>query len=71
MATKIGLHTDAIAVIVLVFMLSLGMNLFQRYQYSDLLKEHADLQWQLQDVQINLSLTKHQLEKCSKPPVAH
>jgi hypothetical protein len=41
---KIGLHIDALAVIIIIFIMSFGFNFYQRYQYSDLLKEHLALQ---------------------------
>ena len=41
---KTELHIDALAMIIIVFIASFGFNLYQRYQYSDLLKEHFALQ---------------------------
>jgi hypothetical protein len=61
---KVELHVDAIAVIVLVFVASFGFNLYQRYQYSDLMEEHVELQWRAQDTEINWKYVKGLLEIC-------
>lgn len=64
MVNKIELHVDAIAVIILLFVTSFGFNLYQRYQYSDLMKEHVELQWKAQDAEINWQYVKGLLEIC-------
>ena len=64
MIKKVELHVDAIAVIVLLFVASFGFNLYQRYQYSDLMKEHVELQWKAQDTEINWKYVKGLLEIC-------
>jgi hypothetical protein len=52
---KIGLHIDALAVIIIVFIASFGFNLYQRYQYSDLLKEHIALQQRTMGMEFSLA----------------
>lgn len=42
---KFELNLDAAVVILVVFLISFGFNFYQRYQYSDLLKEHISLQY--------------------------
>ena len=62
---KFSLHIDALAVLFLVFLTSLGFNIFQRYQYSDLLQEHIKLQINAQVTDFSLSFMKVDLEKCN------
>lgn len=66
MAKRIVLHIDALIVIVLIIVASFGFNLYQRYQYSDLLQEHVDTQWQAQDMEVNWNYAKGLLENCRK-----
>lgn len=61
---KIGLHIDAMIVIVILFMASFGLNLYQRYQYSDLLEAHSGLQMNQLGMDFSLSVHKALLEKC-------
>lgn len=63
---KIGLHIDAIIVIVILFMASFGFNLYQRYQYSDLLEAHSGLQMTQLGMDFSLSVQKALLEKCER-----
>lgn len=62
---KFSIHFDALVVLFLVFMTSLGFNLFQRYQYSDLLQEHIRLQIDAQVTDFNLGFMKVDLKKCN------
>lgn len=66
MPKKIELHIDAIAAIVLVFLASFGFNLYQRHQYSSLLKEHVEVQWKAQNMEVNWNYAKGLLEQCRK-----
>lgn len=61
---KIGLHIDALAVIVVVFITSFGFNLYQRYQYSDLLKDHIGLQLQVLSMELGAGMTDGMLKQC-------
>jgi hypothetical protein len=61
---KLALHMDALVVIVLVFATSFGFNLYQRYQYSDLLKEHIGLQFQVLTMELGVAVKDAKLNKC-------
>lgn len=50
-------------------MASFGFNLFQRFQYADLLQEHTDLEWSAQDTGINLVYTRGLLKQCKAETV--
>ena len=67
MRKKITLNLDAAIVIILVFIVSFGFNLYQRYQYSQVFQENMDLRWDNQNMKINWDQfkdTKTALEKC-------
>ena len=66
MAGKVQLHMDAIAAIVLVLCVSIGFNIYQRFQYSDLLAEHTEVQWRAQDMEVNWNYARGLLENCTK-----
>jgi hypothetical protein len=61
---KFALHIDALAVIIIVFVTSFGFNLYQRYQYSDLLKEHIGLQFQVLSLEMGGAMKDAMLKKC-------
>jgi hypothetical protein len=50
---------------VVSLVLSAGFNLYQRYQYNDLLTRHTTLEWEAQDLEINQQLNLHKLEACN------
>ena len=61
------LNLDAFLVITIIFLLALGFIIYQRNQYSDLLEEHAQLQWLAQDMEINTTSLKAKLKQCNEP----
>jgi hypothetical protein len=63
---KLEIHYDFVAMILACFALSLGFNLYQRYQYNDLLSQHTALQWAAQDLEINQVIYQRKLETCNK-----
>jgi len=65
---KIVLHIDALAVIVCIFITSFGFNFYQRYQYSDLLKEHVGLQLQVLTLEFGMATKDAKLEHCAANP---
>lgn len=63
---KIGLHIDALAVIIIIFIMSFGFNFYQRYQYSDLLKEHLALQQRNVGMEFSLASLEARLKALEK-----
>ncbi len=61
---KVTVNMDAIAVVALALVISIGMNVWQRSQFNDLLTEYVDSQWQAQDVQVNLVHARRLLKEC-------
>lgn len=67
MPRKLEVHYDFVAIAVICFVLSAGFNIYQRYQYKDLLAQHTALQWEAQDLEINQRLKLRKLEECNNP----
>lgn len=63
---KIGLHIDALSVIIILFLLSFGFNFYQRHQYSDLLAEYSGLQMKSLGTELSLSMKEALLKKCEE-----
>jgi hypothetical protein len=61
---KLTVNYDAIAMIAIVLLVSFGMNVWQRYQFNDLLAEYVDSQWEAQDVKTNLVYARSLLKEC-------
>lgn len=61
---KATLNLDAIIVLVIVFAVSFGFNLYQRYQYRDLLQAKVDADWHAQNMKSSWIYTKGQLAAC-------
>jgi len=64
MTKKATLNYDFIGVFILVFIASVGYNIYQHFQYRELFAEHVDLTWSAQDAAANLVYTRKQLESC-------
>lgn len=67
MARKITFHSDALMAVAIVFVLSFGFNLFQRYQYQDLLQKYVDTEWARQNLAVDLKEVKSHAENCHAP----
>ena len=55
---------DTALFLVVLFLASVLFNVYQRFQYQDLLKEHVDVQWQAQNMEINWQYVKMKYERC-------
>ena len=66
MAKKVSIHLDAVLGIVLIFIISFGFNLYQRYQFMDLLKEYGEAETKAQDMEVNWKYVKTLLVQCKK-----
>jgi len=64
MAKKVTLNYDFIGVFIIVFIASVGYNIYQNFQYRELYTEHVDLKWSAQDAEANLIYIRKQLESC-------
>jgi Na+/H+ antiporter NhaB len=64
MKKKFTVNLDALIVIAIVLLMAVGFIAYQRGQYTDLLEEHVQLQWQAQDSEINVKYLKVKLQQC-------
>ena len=64
MIKKFTLHLDAVIVIVLLFVVSLGFNWYQFKESQDLFQQNVDANWEIQDLKTNLMYLKSEYEKC-------
>lgn len=64
MARKLTIHSDALAVVAIVFVLSFGFNLYQRYQYENLLQKYVDTEWARQNIAVDLKSAQRRAEDC-------
>lgn len=61
---KATINYDAIAMVIIVLVVSFGMNVWQRLQFNDLLAEHVDSEWKAQDVKVNMVYARRLLKEC-------
>ena len=66
MVKKVSIHLDAVITIVLIFLISFGFNLYQRYQFRDLLNEYGEAETKAQDMEVNWKYVKALLAQCKK-----
>ena len=69
MHRKLEVHYDFVIMVVLCLVMSVAFNIYQRYQYKDLLGQHTALQWKSQDLEINQGLNLRKLEACNNPAI--
>ena len=64
MTKKVTLNYDFIGIFIIVFIASVGYNIYQHVQYIELYTEHVDLTWSAQNAEANVVYTLKQLESC-------
>ncbi|HAJ91685.1 MAG TPA: hypothetical protein DCO71_03535 [Gammaproteobacteria bacterium] len=64
MAKKATLNYDFIAVFIIIFIASVGYNIYQNFQYRELYTEHVNLKWSAQNAEANVVYIRKQLESC-------
>ncbi len=66
MKKKFTLHLDALIVIIVLFISSVGLALFLQRQVTELTKENQQLQWKGVADELNLSSQKNYIMKLEK-----
>lgn len=61
---KATIHYDAIAMVFIVLMLSIGLNVWQYWQTQGLMQKYVDAQWVGQNDKANLVYTRTLLKQC-------
>ena len=64
MTKKATLNYDFIGVFIIIFIASVGYNIYQHVQYIELYTEHVDLTWSAQNAEANVVYIRNQLESC-------
>jgi hypothetical protein len=65
MTKKITINVDALVICVFIFSLSIGFIIFQRIQYSDLLKQYVETEEQRQNEAVNAKYFKGLYDECN------
>jgi hypothetical protein len=61
---KLTVHLDALAIIALVFLASVGMNVWQFQSNSELMQKYVDAEWELGNTRANAVYTRRLLKSC-------
>ena len=65
MSKKVTLNYDFIGIFIVLFIASVGYNIYQNFEYKELFAEHVDHTWSAQNTEANLVYTRKQLESCN------
>lgn len=61
---KATINYDAIAMVFIVLVLSIGLNVWQYWQSQDLMQKYVDAEWAGQNDKANLVYTRGLLKQC-------
>ena len=64
MMKKATLNYDFIGVFLIVFIISVGYNIYQYFQHKELFAKYVDQTWSAQNAEANVVYTQKQLESC-------
>ena len=62
---QLTVHLDAVAIIALVFLASLGMNVWQFLNNRELMQKYVDAEWELGNSRANVVYTRSLYKACS------
>ena len=61
---QLTVHIDAVAIIALIFLASLGMNVWQFLNNRELMQKYVDAEWELGNARTNVVYTRRLLKAC-------
>jgi hypothetical protein len=61
---QLTVHLDAVAIIALVFLASLGMNVWQFQNSRELMQKYVDAEWELGNTRTNVVYARRLLKAC-------
>ena len=61
---QLTVHIDAVVIIALVFLASLGMNVWQVLNSRELMQKYVDAEWELGNARTNVVYTRRLLKAC-------
>ena len=62
---QLTVHLDAVAILALVFLASLGMNVWQFLNNRELMQKYVDAEWELGNSRANVVYTRSLLKACN------
>jgi len=62
---QLTVHLDAVAIIALVFLASLGMNVWQFLNNRELMQKYVDAEWELGNSRANVVYTRSLFNACN------
>jgi hypothetical protein len=62
---QLTVHLDAVAIIALVFLASLGMNVWQFLNNRELMQKYVDAEWELGNSRANVVYTRSLFKACN------
>jgi hypothetical protein len=61
---KLTVHLDAVAIIALIFLASVGMNVWQFLNNRELMQQYVDAEWKLGNTRANVVYARKLLKSC-------
>ena len=61
---QLTVHLDAVVIITLVFLASLGMNVWQVLNSRELMQKYVDAEWELGNTKANVVYARRLLKAC-------
>jgi hypothetical protein len=61
---RLTVHLDAVVIIALIFLTSLGMNVWQFLNSRELMQKYVDAEWELGNTRANVVHTRRLLKAC-------
>jgi ABC-type phosphate transport system permease subunit len=62
---QLTVHIDAMVIVALVFLASLGMNAWQFLNNRELMQKYVDSEWELGNTRANVVYTRRLLKACN------
>ena len=61
---QLTVHLDAVAIVALIVLASVGMNVWQFLDNKELMQKYVDAEWDLGNTKANLVYARRQLKAC-------
>lgn len=61
---QLTIHLDAVAIVALIFLVSIGVNVWQFLDNKDLMQKYVDAEWELGNTKASLVYARRQLKAC-------
>jgi hypothetical protein len=61
---QLTVHLDAVVIIALIFLASLGMNLWQFLNSKELMQNYIDAKWELENTRATVVYARRMLKAC-------